>query len=364
MKYVVFTTKHHDGFCMFDTKQTDYKITDPGCAFSSNPGSDVTKGIFEAFRAEGLGVGAYFSKADWHVPSYWHPRWPPQDRHVNYDPVKYPKYWEAFRTFTANQIRELVTGYGPVDILWLDGGWVRPNRASDSVCAGVVRYNEDIGMDDIAAEARTHQPGLIVVDRDVEGPNQNYLTPEQQIPAGPLPYPWETCMTMATSWSYVPNDPYKPARKLIHLLATIVSRGGNFLLNVAPSPEGTLDDTAYSRLAEIGDWMSTNGEAIYGTSAGTTLAGGKIVTTVKKTGAARAYAIYLADQGETLPPTVRLDGWTGPGTVRLLGARAEIPAERDGRGMTLRIPDELQRTPPGKYAWVFTLDAPGSAPRR
>ena len=253
--YVVLTTKHHDGFSMFDTKQTDYKITDAGCAFGTDARSDVTRGIFDAFRAEGLGIGAYFSKADWHTPSYWSPRWPPKDRFANYDPAKYPALWEEFRRFTTAQIRELMSGYGPVDILWLDGGWVRPNRASDSVCAAGVRHGEDIRMDDIAAMARTLQPGLIVVDRDVEGPNQNYLTPEQQIPERPLPYPWETCMTMATSWSYVPNDVYKPARTLVHLLSKIVSRGGNFLLNVGPSPEGTLDDTAYARMAELGDWI-------------------------------------------------------------------------------------------------------------
>ncbi len=282
MKYVVFTTKHHDGFSMFDTKETDYKITDKDCPFSVNPRSDITKEIFNAFRNEQFGIGAYFSKPDWHNPYYWDPRFPPKDRHVNYDPSKYPEKWNAFKQFTSNQINELMTNYGKIDILWLDGGWVRPNMARDSVYPVRIRFNQDIDMNGIAAMARSHQPGLIVVDRDVEGINQNYLTPEQKVPDHPLPYPWETCMTMATSWSYVPNDVYKPTNTLIHLLAQIVSRGGNFLLNIAPSPEGTLDDTAYSRLKEIGEWMKINGEAIYGTQPVPPYQSGKVVFTSKK----------------------------------------------------------------------------------
>ncbi len=124
MKYVVFTTKHHDGFCMFDTKYTDYKITDEDCPFSVNPRANVTKEIFNAFRAEGLWAGAYFSKPDWHCPYYWDPKFPPLDRNVNYDPEEHPEEWEKYVQFTQNQIMELCTDYGKLDILWLDGGWV------------------------------------------------------------------------------------------------------------------------------------------------------------------------------------------------------------------------------------------------
>ena len=96
MKYVVFTTKHHDGFCMFDSKYTDYKITGEKCPFHSNPKADVTKEIFSAFRNEGLWIGAYFSKPDWHSPDYWWPQFPPRDRNVNYDPDLYPDKWNSF----------------------------------------------------------------------------------------------------------------------------------------------------------------------------------------------------------------------------------------------------------------------------
>ncbi|MCK7537973.1 MAG: alpha-L-fucosidase [Marinilabiliales bacterium] len=126
MRYVVFTTKHHDGFSMFDTKQTDYRITGPGVPFAAHPEANVAKEIFDAFRAAGFGIGAYFSKPDWHSPDYWAPEWATPDRHVNYDTSRYPERWARFKDFTARQIEELMTGYGPMDILWLDGGWVRP----------------------------------------------------------------------------------------------------------------------------------------------------------------------------------------------------------------------------------------------
>jgi hypothetical protein len=109
---------------MFDTKYTDYKITDPACPFSTNPKANITKEIFDAFRAKGFWTGAYFSKPDWHCPWYWSPAFPPRDRNVNYEPEANPELWQKFVEFTHNQVLELVTRYGPLDILWFDGGWV------------------------------------------------------------------------------------------------------------------------------------------------------------------------------------------------------------------------------------------------
>ena len=124
MKYVVFTTKHHDGFNMFDTKQSDYKITGTKSPFANNPKANVAKEIFNAFRDQGFMTGAYFSKPDWNTPDYWWKYFPPKDRNVSYDPKKYPEKWESFKKFTYNQIEELMSDYGKMDILWLDGGWV------------------------------------------------------------------------------------------------------------------------------------------------------------------------------------------------------------------------------------------------
>ena len=264
MKYMVFTTKHHDGFSMFDSQFTDYKITDSKTPFSTHPKANITKEVFDAFRNEGMWVGAYFSKPDWHCDDYWWPKFPTYDRNPNYDLTRYPEKWNAYKSFTQNQLTELMTNYGKVDILWLDGGWVQP-LTTTSPRWGYKPVHQDIEMDIIASKARKTQPGLIVVDRAVEGPNQNYLTPEQKIPAIPLPYPWESCMTMGTSWSHVKNETYKSSFELIKTLCLIVSRGGNLLLNIGPDANGEWDTTAYNRLKDIGDWMQINQEAIYGT---------------------------------------------------------------------------------------------------
>ena len=265
MKYMVFTTKHHDGFCMFDTKTTDYKITSPNTPFHRRPRANVTKEIFTAFRNEGLWTGAYFSKPDWHSPDYWWPYFPPKDRNVNYLPTRYPERWQAFKDHTYSQIEELMTGYGSVDILWLDGGWVRPFNSIDTSVSWqkAITIEQDIDMPRIAAMARKHQPGLLVVDRTVGGEYENYVTPEGHVPDADLGVPWETCMPMGTSWSWVSNEKYKSTDEIIRTLVSVVSRGGSLLLNVAPGPDGQLDSMAYVRLREVGAWLKVNGEAIY-----------------------------------------------------------------------------------------------------
>ncbi|MCB9274371.1 MAG: alpha-L-fucosidase [Lewinellaceae bacterium] len=363
MKYVVFTTKHHDGFCMFDTRQTDYRITDAKTPFSASPRANVTREIFEAFRQAGFMTGAYYSKPDWHSDDYWWRYFPPKDRNPSYDPAKYPERWESFKSFTHNQVRELMEDYGQVDILWLDGGWVRPMETIDPSVSWQksIPYSQDIDMAALAAMARQRQPGLLVVDRTVTGPFENYVTPEQQVPDTFLPYPWESCITMGTSWSYVPNDHYKPPASIIRLLTDIVSRGGNLLLNIGPGPDGEWDPVAYDRLKEIGGWMQVNGEAIYGTQ-GDSLYGaqGQLVFTLK---GGDTYAIYRAAEGETAPPAnLRISNFecSKSTEIQLLGTDKTLKWSQKGKDIQVVIPESVRSKPPCQYAWVFRISRPES----
>lgn len=181
MKYMIFTSKHHDGFCMFDSKLTDFKITNG--PFASNPRKNVAKEVFDAFRKKDFMVGCYFSKPDWHSQWFWNDAYATKGRYVNYYKDLHPDWWKNFQEFTEGQLGELLGGdYGRFDILWLDGGWV----------AG-----DEINLDSILAQARSsHHPGLIAVDRTIRGRNENYQTPERGIPETQLRIPWETCIPL------------------------------------------------------------------------------------------------------------------------------------------------------------------------
>jgi alpha-L-fucosidase len=371
MKYVVFTTKHHDGFCMFDSKYTDYKITDPGCPFSGNPKANVTKEIFDAFRAQGMWAGAYFSKPDWHCDDYWDPYFPPMDRNVNYDPAEYPEKWENYVQFTHNQIMELMTDYGKVDILWLDGGWVAKqseeeiksyyDRNVENSKTGFLKssiVNQDIRMDELVDKAREKQPGLIVVDRAVPGKNQNYLTPENRVPEEALPFPWESCIIAGGGWSWVPDARYMTGRQAIHMLVDIVAKGGNLLFNIAPGPDGTWHEGAYTLLKEMGEWMDVNGEAIYGTRAIAPYKENNVCFTSKDK---VLYAFYLPGEEETaLPETIELTSLAPDKGARitLLGGEGKISWKETQEGWSLKVPAKVSNSTAGRVAWVFKIEQP------
>lgn len=289
MKYVVFTTKHHDGFNMFDTKQSDFSITKG--AFKNHPRSNVAKEVFNAFRNEDYMIGAYFSKPDWHSQYYWWDRYATPTRNVNYNITKNPWRWEQFKKFTYNQIEELMNGdYGSIDILWLDGGWVAPPR-------------QDIDIPKIALMARKFQPGLLVVDRTIAGEHENYQTPEQGIPSDQLNTPWESCITLGIDWGWTHNQVYKSSTDVIHKLVEIVAKGGSLLLGIGPKPDGTLPDEVIERLNEIGTWTSKNGKAIYNTRITATYNDKNTWFTQSKDGKT-IYAITCLKEGNLLPETI------------------------------------------------------------
>ena len=372
MKYLVFTTKHHDGFCMFDSKYTDYKITSPESPFSTNPKANIAKEVFDAFRNEGLWAGAYFSKPDWNSPYYWDPKFPPMDRNVNYDPAVYPEKWEKFVQFTQNQIMELMSDYGKIDILWLDGGWVSKKspeqiknyytHVAENATSGFPisrAVNQDIRMDEIAAKAREKQPGLIVVDRAVKGPNQNYLTPENKVPETQLPYPWESCIIAGGGWSWVPDAVFMTPKQAIHMLIDIVAKGGNLLYNIAPGPDGRWPEGAYKLLAAMGDWIDVNGEAIYSTRAIAPYKTDNICLSQQKDTKA-VYALYLEEEdGSGLPESFTVKGIKAAKNAQLtlLGAKGNLKWQNTDEGVKVTIPSSIRKNLPCDLAWAVKISA-------
>ena len=260
MKYAVITAKHHEGFCLFDSKFTDYK------APNTPARRDLIKPWVEAFRAEGLKVGFYYSLLDWHHPSYTIDRNHPQSAATDeeYDRLNQGRDMAVYRQYIKNQVRELLTNYGKIDIIWLDYSFPSGKH-------GKGRADWDsVGL---LTMVRELQPGIIVNDRldllDVPG-GWDFRTPEQFKPrewvtVNGVRVPWETCQTFSGSWGYYRDETsWKSPAQLIELLADSVSKGGNLLMNVGPTARGTFDGRATDRLEAFGRWMKVNGRSIYG----------------------------------------------------------------------------------------------------
>ena len=343
VKYVFSMAKHHDGFCMWNTPTTEYKITSIRCPFHTNKQSDVIREMSNAFRQEGLSTGIYFSKSDWNNPNYWTPDLQPgSGQGPNYKPGERPGQWKQFKEFTWKQIGELMTDYGPQDVLWLDGGSVRPP-------------DNDIDMNGMVAMARLHQPGLIVVDRTVSGVNENYITPEGEIPDHYLPYPWETCMTMGTAWPYKPNDQFKSSGTLIRNLCRIVARNGNYLIGIGPDGNGVFDPIVFDRLNEMGAWLKINGEAIYNTRPIVPYEKGDCIFTVKRD--STVYAIVLAkDDSAGMPVKFVIPAELNAKAckITLLGFAGELSAGETQNGQTTIVfPAGARSSPPCDHAWAI-----------
>ena len=263
MKYAVLTTKHHEGFCLFDSKYTDYKST------NTKAKRDLVKEFVAAFRAEGIKIGFYYSLLDWHHPDYTidglHPLQPASEADADYAKLNKGKNWNNYKTYMHNQIRELLTNYGKIDILWLDFSYPNNN--------GHGKGKDDWGSVELLKMIRKLQPAILVDNRlnlEEYKDGADFVTPEQVKPdelnkfAGTA---FETCQTFSGSWGYFRDEKtWKTNHQLLTLLITAVSKGGNLILNVGPTARGYLDYRANNALDSMGAWMKYNNRAIYNCS--------------------------------------------------------------------------------------------------
>lgn len=327
MKYMIFTTKHHDGFCMFDTKYTDFSIAHG--PFGKDPRHNIAKEVFDAYRNKGFMIGCYFSKPDWHSKWFWNPYYATPNRRINYKKQQHPDWWQNYRKFTQNQLNELTTDYGNIDILWLDGGWIT---------------GEEIGLDTILVDARKRNPGMISVDRTIRGKNENYQTPEQGIPAKQLDIPWESCITLSHAWGWTPNAKFKSPNKVIGILSEIVAKGGCLALGVGPKADGTLQPEVVKNLLQIGNWLNKNGQAIYSTVNTAHYNDGKVWFTADKNGKT-LYAIYALEDGEKTPKTITWTENKPKGKLVLLQNGKSVKYTVKGNQVTVTLPSGLKNEP-------------------
>lgn len=335
-KYMVFTTKHHDGFCMFDSAYTDYKIT------NTPYGKDIVAQLAKACDQDGMPLGLYYSPPDMHHPDFRDTSKPASE---NWNGEPWRPEWPIYLQYMQLQLTELLTRYGPVAIIWFDG----------------LHHQEKYDGARVLEMIHRLQPATLVNDRI--GVDGDYETPEQFIPTAiptkgivltgvdprvseklrnTVPRPedfrlWETCMTINNTWAYNKNDhDYKSAQMLIRSLVEVASRGGNFLLNVGPQPDGQIQPEFQERLRAIGQWLTLNGDSIYGTTYGPIQGLKDLRTTAKD----KSIYVHVFDW---TAPVCEIPGFEG----RLLSARLLA----DGRPLTFRQTE-------GK----LQIDVPAQAP--
>jgi alpha-L-fucosidase len=330
-RYMVFTTKHHDGFCMFDSAYTDYKIT------RSPYGKDITAMLAAACARRGMPLGFYYSPPDMHHPGFRDTSKPVK---LNWDGEPERPQWPSYLDYMERQLTELLTRYGRVMTVWFDGLYRQE------------KYKGQRFVDLI----RRLQPATLVNDRI--GVPGDYATPEQFIPAGiptrdirfdavdksvqqrlrgsvPDPkdfQPWETCMTINDTWAFNVHDRnFKSSAQIIRSLVEVVSRGGNFLLNVGPRPDGTIQPEFLERLAAVGRWMRANGEAVYGTTYGPIQGQEGVRTTAKDA------AVYVHLMRPLREPLVLSGLRRRVIAARLLASRRRLPFANQGGSWQIEV---------------------------
>ena len=321
-KYMVLTTRHHDGFCLFDSKASDFTSVKTAAK------RDFVAEYVKAVRKAGLKVGFYYSLLDWRFPGY-------------HDPKGEPKSAKALVKQAHDQVKELMTNYGKIDILWFDGGWV-PALSGGETAA----FWRSEGL---LAMVRKLQPHIIINNRS--GLAGDLDTPEQHVTASERGRAWESCMTMGDScgWGYIHNNPnFKTVTQLIQHLVTAASGEGNYLLNVGPKSDGTIRREETTRLHAMGKWLDVNGESIYG-SERCPFGAGIVGLTTAKANIAYIHVFRWPRQGEVTIPGIK--NKIRSATVLGTNHKAEI-----GTGSNCRtFLGGLPKTPPDPYDTVIKL---------
>lgn len=326
MKYIIITSKHHDGFANFDSKVSDYDIVD-----ATPYHRDAIKALSSAAHRAGLRFGVYYSIMDWHHPDAQGPNYPTYNSRTATNP-NFARYVE---TYMKPQLRELVTQYPEIDVLWFDGEWIADwsDQQGKTLYAWLRALRPSLIINNRVGHSRQGMAGMSA-NKDAPG---DFGTPEQRVPPEGLPgVDWETCMTINDTWGFQSfDDGWKDTRTLVRTLVDVASKGGNFLLNVGPTAQGVIPSQSVSRLREMGDWMRVNGESVYGTTASPygLPAWGRYTA---KASAGRVYA-HVFDW-----PKDRRLSLTGvkvrPGSVYLLADRKPLAVEQSADGWVVQLP--------------------------
>lgn len=343
MKYIVITSKHHDGFCLFDSKETDFDV------MSSPFKRDILQELSDACAKQDITLCFYYSILDWHHPDYL----PRRKWEVN-RPTKDADF-EKYVTYMKNQLKELLTNYDGIGVLWFDGEWesIWTHERGKDLYQYLRKLRPDLIINNRVDKGRRDNAGM-TIDSSFYG---DFGTPEQEIPSIGLPgVDWESCMTMNGSWSYNKADQnWKSSENLIHNLIDIASKGGNFLLNVGPTSEGLFPDSSISRLKDIGMWMKENGEAIYRTKASPfqTLEWGK--STQKEKNKTTVLYLHVFDwphDGKLIVPGLENEIISA---YALTDKNTMLPIEKAGMVASINVSNVIQ----SNYATVIVLEIEG-----
>jgi len=342
MKYLVITSKHHDGFCLFDSKATDYDVVD-----ATPYGRSLLKQLSDECRKQGVKFCVYYSIMDWHHPSQYRG----SDQHYNPTRMHEQRKGE-YVEYMKTQLKELLTNCDPA-VLWFDGEWPKWWTEQDGreIYSYLRKLKPEIIVNNRVGKGRKGMEGLNKGDQQYSG---DFGTPEQQIPAtGLAGVDWESCMTMNKTWGYKSYDnQWKSARQLIRNLIDIASKGGNYLLNVGPTAKGEIPPASVERMQAIGQWMKVNGESIYGTQASplAKTPWGRCTQKKLANGQTRLY-LHLFDwptDGKLI-----INALPGrPTAARLLDGGASLPVKVGDGTVTVRLPAES----PDAIATVIAID--------